>query len=65
MAAGTPKRRDDLTGTADERAHRLADLTEETDLEVEWLQRQLMIALSEWARVETELRIAAERSEDY
>jgi hypothetical protein len=56
---------DDLTGSADERARRLEDLAEEADLDVEWLRRQLVLALSEWARAESELRIAAERREDY
>lgn len=56
---------DDLTGSADERARRLTDLAGEAELEAEWLQRQLALVLAEWSRAEGELRIAAERREDY
>ncbi|ERK71267.1 hypothetical protein [Leifsonia aquatica] len=56
---------DDLTGTADERRQRLSELAAEAELEAEWLQRQLALVLEEWARAESELRVAAERREDY
>lgn len=56
---------DDLTGTADERRQRLSELAAEAEFEAGWLERQLALVLEEWARAESELRVAAERREDY
>lgn len=56
---------DDLTGTADERARQLAELAELEALEREWLHRQLELTIAALAQAEDDLRVAAERREDY
>lgn len=56
---------DDLTGTADERRRRLAELTAATALSAEWLARQLDAALSAWADDETVLDIEEESRVDF
>jgi hypothetical protein len=56
---------DDLTGTADDRARQLRALAADGPLEAAWLHRQLDLALGTWGEAESELRIAAERREDY
>jgi hypothetical protein len=57
----------DLTGTADERAHQLAQLDGEADtvLSAEWLRRQLDAALLAWGADESELDIDRESRVDY
>lgn len=56
---------DDLSGTADDRVRQLRDLAAEGPLEAAWLHRQLDLVLGTWGDAESELRIAAERREDY
>ena len=56
---------DDLTGTSDERARRLAALDGEGSLPPDWLRRQLDLALSAWKEDEKKLDIDAEGREDF
>jgi len=55
---------DDLTGTAEERAARLASLGDE-DVTTEWLRRQLRIALDALAAAERIIEVEAEGHEDF
>ncbi len=56
---------DDLTGSPEARARRLAQLESEGPLPQEWLRRQLGLALEAWAVDETILDIEAEGHEDF
>lgn len=56
---------EDLTGTADERRRRLAELTATRQPSAEWLQRQLEAALAAWADDETRLDIDDEARADF
>ena len=56
---------DDLTGTSDERARRLAALEGEGSLSPDWVRRQLDLALSAWKEDEKKLDIDAEGREDF
>jgi len=56
---------DDLTGNADERIRALAELAAVEALEIEWLRRQLDLALAAWAADATALDIDQESRADY
>ena len=56
---------DDLTGNADERIRALAELAAVEALEIEWLRRQLDLALAAWAADATALDIDRESRADY
>ena len=58
-------RMDDLTGNADERIRALAELAAIEALEIEWLRRQLDLALAAWAEDATALDIDQESRADY
>jgi len=56
---------EDLTGTADERVRRLAELAAMGPLSAEWLKRQLDLALAAWADDETALDVERESHMDF
>jgi hypothetical protein len=56
---------DDLTGTSDQRARRLAILESQGELPPDWVRRQLDLALSAWSVDEKKLDVDAEGREDF
>ncbi len=56
---------DDLTGTSDERARRLAALESQGALPPDWVRRQLDLALTAWGADEKQLDVDAEGREDF
>lgn len=56
---------DDLTGTSDERARKLAELEADGPMPPEWVRRQLLLVLEAWGADEALVVVEAEGHEDF